>query len=208
MLNVRQAPNASTASTGVLRRDEVIQVLADSDDGRWVLFLRDGSPGWASKRYLLRLPNLPEGDADFPWMPIAVAEKGVAGLAGRANNRRVLEYLQSTDNLNALAISRDETSWCSAFVNWCMTQAGFPATRSALARSWLQWGRPVKRPRRGCLVVFSRAGGFGHVGFYVSETETDILVLGGNQRNPETGKYEVSESYYPKSRLLGYRVPW
>jgi len=45
------------------------------------------------------------------------------------------------------------------------------------------------------------------VGFYLDETETHIKVLGGNQQNPETEIIEVSEKYYPKSELLGYRIP-
>ena len=30
---------------------------------------------------------------------------------------------------------------------------------------------------------------------------------GGNQQNLETEIFEVSEKYYPKSELLGYRIP-
>ena len=71
----------------------------------------------------------------------------------------------------------------------------------------MRWGHPLEVPHRGCIVVFSRNKIFGHVGFYLNETETDILVLGGNQHNPETGFYEVSEKFYPKSRLLGFRLP-
>jgi hypothetical protein len=45
------------------------------------------------------------------------------------------------------------------------------------------------------------------VGFYLEETDTHIKVLGGNQQNMETKLFEVSEKYYPKSELLGYRIP-
>ena len=119
----------------------------------------------------------------------------------------MLEYLQATSNLGSAARSRDETPWCSAFVNWCVKQAGLVGTKSALARSWLNWGEPLSTPRRGCIAVFERERIFGHVGFYLEETDTQIKVLGGNQQDPQTGVYQVGEKFYPKSALLGYRQP-
>jgi hypothetical protein len=56
-------------------------------------------------------------------------------------------------------------------------------------------------------VVFEREKIFGHVGFYIGETETEIKVLGGNQQDPATQLFQVSEKYYPKKALLGYRQP-
>jgi uncharacterized protein (TIGR02594 family) len=206
-LNVRKAPTTSSEVIGLLRKDQVVQAFSESADGKWILVVLEGEAGWTSKKHLLRLPAYPEGNEDFAWMPVATSERGVSELPGRENNLRVLDYLRSTKNLGELAISRDETAWCSAFVNWCVEKAGYVGTRSALARSWLKWGRSIEKPRKGCIAVFSRAGGFGHVGFYVGETATDILVLGGNQQNPETQKYEVSVGRYPKSRLLGFRLP-
>jgi uncharacterized protein (TIGR02594 family) len=76
-----------------------------------------------------------------------------------------------------------------------------------LARSWLSWGQATQTPRRGCIVVFQREKKFGHVGFYLEETDTEIKVLGGNQQNLQTRMFEVSEKYYPRSELLGYRIP-
>jgi hypothetical protein len=32
-------------------------------------------------------------------------------------------------------------------------------------------------------------------------------VLGGNQQNPQTGIFEVSEKSYPKADFLEYRAP-
>jgi hypothetical protein len=150
-LNVRQAPSTATSVVGLLRQDDVFQASAASDDGRWVLFVRDGVPGWVSMKHLQPLPDLPPGDADYPWLGVAAGEGGVGSLPGRENNLRVLEYLRSTDNLGALATSRDETSWCSAFVNWCLKRAGHEGTGSALALSWLRWGG--RHAKRGCIVT-------------------------------------------------------
>jgi uncharacterized protein (TIGR02594 family) len=131
------------------------------------------------------------------WYKIALKELGVKEFRG-AENPRIIEYHQET----TLKADEDEISWCSAFVNWVMKQAGHQGTRSALARSWLKWGREVKAPYKGCIVVFERGESWqGHVGFFVHEENGMIGCLGGNQSDA------VSIAYYPKSRVLGYREP-
>ena len=206
-LNVREAPTTTSKALGRLAMDDVIEKIGESEDGYWIKFLFNGREGWSSRRYLVQLPYIPPEGEDFPWMPLAEQEKGVSEIPGSGNNPRVLEYLQSTTNLSRSSVSKDETPWCSAFVNWCLQQAGYERTRNALARSWLVWGQAIETPRRGCIVVFQREKKFGHVGFYLEETETHVRVLGGNQQNLETQIFEVSEKYYPKSELLGYRIP-
>jgi uncharacterized protein (TIGR02594 family) len=206
-LNIRAEPTTASKILGRLASEGVIEKIGESEDGNWVKFLLNGVEGWSSKRYLVRVPYIPPLGEDFPWMAIAEQEKGVSETPGAGNNPRVLEYLLSTSNLNRSAASKDETPWCSAFVNWCLEQAGYERTKNALARSWLSWGQAITAPRRGCIVVFQREKKFGHVAFYLEETETHIKVLGGNQQNLETKIFEVSEKYYSKSEVLGYRIP-
>ena len=145
-----------------------------------------------------------DAGADMPWYASARGEIGVSEVKGkRRHNNRIIEYHRSTKLGKTLA-SRDETPWCSSFVNWCMEQNGMKGTDSALARSWLNWGEVLAKPTEGCVVVFARpkAGkNAGHVGFYVRETAERIRVLGGNQSN------KVQESNYGKGTLLGYRWP-
>lgn len=145
-----------------------------------------------------------ELDGDTPWFDLAKGELGTTEQAGSArNNPRILEYHASTTLPGNLA-RIDETAWCSSFVNWCISRVGLKGTNSARARSWQDWGRKLNNPVPGCIVVFSRPSGgpqSGHVAFYVSETATQIKVLGGNQSN------QVKTSNYAKSRLLGYRWP-
>ncbi len=205
-LNVRNGASTRDAILGNLKKNDVVEAVEESPDGRWVRATINGREGWVSKKYLKKMPHLPGPQEDFAWMKIAEVEKGIIEIPGKASHPRVLQYLAATD-LNSRARLRDETDWCSAFVNWCLTEAGYEGTRSALARSWLDWGQKIDSPRKGCIVIFSRGFRYGHVGFYVAETETDILVLGGNQQNPATKISEVSERLYPKSRLLGYRIP-
>lgn len=206
-LYVREAPTTTSRALGKLGVDDIIEKIGESPDGKWLKFLLNGREGWSSRRYLAKVPYIPPEGEDFPWMAIAEGEKGVSEVPGTGNNPRVLEYLRSTTNLNKAAVSKDETPWCSAFVNWCLEQTGYDRTKNALARSWLNWGKAIAAPRRGCIVVFQREKKFGHVGFYLEESDTHIKVLGGNQQNLETKLFEVSEKYYPKSELLGYRIP-
>ena len=132
-----------------------------------------------------------------PWLDIAKAEIGVKEIPGKKHNERILEYHKAT----SLESTEDEVPWCSAFVSWCLEKAQVPSTRNAWARSYLAWGRKIETPVEGCIVVFSRGSASGHVAFYLGESDSQIKVLGGNQSN------QVSIEYYPKSRLLGYRLP-
>ncbi|WP_163833794.1 TIGR02594 family protein [Spartinivicinus ruber] len=141
-------------------------------------------------------------DSSLPkWYLVARKEMevGVEEIRGAEHNPRIIEYHQST----TLKASDDETAWCSSFVNWCIEISGITGTKSAAARSWLQWGKALPEPTEGCVVVFKRGSKpwQGHVGFYVGINGSHILVLGGNQCN------EVNISSYPKGRLLGFRWP-
>ena len=205
-LNVRQMPSNTSMIVAKLMRDDVIERVAVSDDGKWSGIKFQKGVAWVASRFLVKVAEPPPGE-EFPWMAIAEGEKGVSEVPGMGNNPRVLEYLRATSGLGSAARSRDETPWCSAFVNWCLAQAGIPGTRSALARSWLDWGQPTEVPRQGCIVVFSRDVKFGHVGFYLGEIGTEIKVLGGNQHDAVTRIFQVSEKLYPKANLLGYRIP-
>lgn len=101
-----------------------------------------------------------------------------------------------------LGIDPIKTEWCAAFVSHVLRQEGKPTAEFPLwSRSYLQWGEEVDEPRKGDLVIFEREGSDwqGHVGFYVRETEANILVLGGNQNN------KVGYKLYPKKKLLGIR---
>lgn len=149
------------------------------------------------------------GEESSPkWLTAAIHELGVQEIAGKMANPRIVDYLSTCKTLPDPLKQSDETAWCSAFVNWCMARSGETGTGLANARSWLKWGSPLKQPKRGCVVVFSRdnAGPTGgHVAFYLAHkksanlTANMIEVLGGNQRN------RVCVQLYPEHRVLGYR---
>jgi uncharacterized protein (TIGR02594 family) len=202
-LRLREGPSLTAKVTGSVPRGSVITVTEEQGSWSHVQALR--RDGWVASKYLISVdhalaPGL--GEEEFPWMPIALSEKGVVETPDDGNTARVLEYLRSTE-LDAESASDDSTPWCSGFVNWCVEKSGHVGTNSAAARSWLHWGKEIQRPRRGCIAVFDRGNGGGHVAFYVSKGRTGagIDVLGGNQGNA------VRVDCYGAHLLLGYRVP-
>lgn len=135
------------------------------------------------------------------WLEIARGEIGQCELDGDDHNARIVAYHATT----TLKATDDETPWCSSFVNWVMHECDLPGTDSALARSWLKWGKVIDEPKVGAIVVMRRGASesTGHVGFVVGWNDADdtIDVLGGNQGNA------VSVRTFKASSVLGYRVP-
>lgn len=96
--------------------------------------------------------------------------------------------------------------WCAIFANACLEEAGFPGTRSALARSFETNPNFVQLPDRayGCITTMWRtslASGQGHVYFYMGENENGNIGLGGNEDD------QVEQEYLPQSRVTGYWWP-
>jgi uncharacterized protein (TIGR02594 family) len=134
-------------------------------------------------------------------MDVARAELGTKELPGAMHNPRVVSYYADAGHPE---IRDDETAWCAAFVGAVLKRAGYPFTGSLTARSYLSYGRKIDRPEPGCIVVFWRGSPSswqGHVAFCVRDDGGTIRVIGGNQNNA------VTEESYPKSQVLGYRMP-
>lgn len=149
-----------------------------------------------------------QGDAG--WMAYAEAELGVSEDSKPGNHdKRIIEY-HSTTKLKATS---DETPWCSSFVNWVMTQAGYKGTDNALAKSWLNWGTGTEYPKKGAITVIKKKSkgqdqatgsstGY-HVGFFVTVDDKGIKLLGGNQGDRVKYSTFALQSY----NVEGYRVP-
>jgi uncharacterized protein (TIGR02594 family) len=96
----------------------------------------------------------------------------------------------------------DAVPWCAAFVGAILKRTGVKPSGSLMARSYLNWGTPLKTPKPGAVVVFARGKPpQGHVAFFVKDEGRTILVVGGNQSDA------VTVTSYPKARVLGYRWP-
>ena len=87
--------------------------------------------------------------------------------------------------------------WCAAFINAVLRELGLPGSDSVsehplTARSFLSWGRRVKEPQQGDVVVFPRGKQpwQGHVGFYYGTVFVNgkkyYQILGGNQSRKVT----------------------
>jgi uncharacterized protein (TIGR02594 family) len=145
-----------------------------------------------SKNIVVKVPPSP---TEPPWITIARAEVGVKEFMP-GDNPRIVEYHKVTN----YAASSDSVPWCASFVGWCLEKSKIPSTKSARAKSYLDWGMELDTPKFGCITVFNRDSG-GHVAFYIDEDQESIFVLGGNQND------SVKVSAYPKNKLLGFRWP-
>src|SRR5215813_11440781 len=96
--------------------------------------------------------------------------------------------------------------WCAIWTNAKLEQSGIKGTRSASSQSFRRDSNFAKLdgPALGAIAVYSRGApgsGLGHVGFYMGETATQILTLGGNESDAVRIQFE------PRVKLLGYWWP-
>lgn len=131
----------------------------------------------------------------------ALTQYGIKEIKGNIDNPEVLKYFNEIGfDGNAL---RDETAWCSAFVNWCCKKTGYSYSGKLNARSWLNIGYKIENGKQklGDIVVLWRekkSSWKGHVGFFISEDKNYIYILGGNQNN------QVNIKPYSKLKLLNF----
>jgi uncharacterized protein (TIGR02594 family) len=96
--------------------------------------------------------------------------------------------------------------WCAIWANAKLEESGIRGTRSPSSQSFRYDANFVQLagPALGALAVYWRNSpdsGLGHVGFYMGETATQILTLGGNESDA------VREQFEPKAKLFGYWWP-
>jgi uncharacterized protein (TIGR02594 family) len=145
--------------------------------------------------------NVQFNSSEPPWLSIAKSQTGVYEFVGAQHNPEILKYLK-TVGIN----SGDETSWCSAFIAWCLKQSGQSISgANGTARSWSRAGcvEKLDQPLHGCICVFKRPPNpeHGHVSFLVRVQGGRLVCLGGNQSN------KVKESGYSTDQLIGYYWP-
>lgn len=136
------------------------------------------------------------------WLDEAWRELGQREIAGSADNPRIMALYRDA---GVDDVAHDEVAWCAAFVGACLKRAGFEATGSLMARSYSDWGEPADTAGAalGAVVVLKRGGdpSLGHVGFLIGETDSSLLLLGGNQANA------VSVAAFPRDEMLAIRWP-
>lgn len=101
---------------------------------------------------------------------------------------------------NITGVNPRVTPWCAAFLNGVLKRSGHKTTGSNAAISFKTYGKAVRKPEVGDIVVLK-----GHVGIFAGHVNRNgkryVAVLGGNQSN------RVQISYYPAKRVVAYRRP-
>ena len=146
----------------------------------------------------------PVEDANEPlWLAEARRWLGTREVVGTANNPDIMKWATDLDQW----YPGDDVPWCGLFIAHCM-KIGAPNEPQDFnrlgAREWLKFGERATSPYWGGVCVFwreSRQSWKGHVAIAVGMTDTVIRCIGGNQND------SVSIKNFPRSRLLGMRVP-
>jgi len=134
---------------------------------------------------------------------------GLKETKGGYNTDEIIDMAEALGGVIEDFYTADSIPWCGLAVSYWIMKAGFkpPINYSQVrARDFATWGKAVKKPAFGDILVFWRGaknGRDGHVGLYVMENEEYYYVLGGNQSD------QVKISKLKKSRLLAARrCPW
>lgn len=133
------------------------------------------------------------------WVTEAKKHIGLKEEPGAGNNPTIISWWK---DIKRGGIKQDSVPWCAAFVGSCLERVGIESTRFESAKSYLAWGQPLPEAVYGCIVVFYRDGGGGHVGFPVGiDAQGRLMVIGGNQADA------VSIAPFDIDRVAGYRWP-
>lgn len=143
-------------------------------------------------------PSAPVAPSDVP--PWVVLARSKIGLSEKFHNKELRAFLKSDGRTLG---NPAKQPWCGDFVETCIALKvphDVLPSNPYYALNWKTFGRPLKEPALGAVMVFSRPGG-GHVGFYEGERKDAYYVLGGNTANA------VRRSWIAKSRLKAIRWP-
>lgn len=166
-------------------------------DGVWGDQTRDAIAAYMGLKP--KSPAVASDAADAPWLDLAEGELGTKEAPGSGDNPAVLRYFEEAQSSWA---KDDSVPWCAAFVGAMLARTGYKPSGSLMARSYLDWGKVLDKPRRGCVVIFKRgAPPSGHVAFAEDWTASTIRVIGGNQSD------SVTRQSFSRAGVLGYRWP-
>jgi hypothetical protein len=166
-------------------------------DGVWGPETRDAIAAYMGLK--AKPPTVASNEADAPWLDLAIGEIGTTEVPGHGNSAAILQYFEDAQSSWA---KEDSIPWCAGFVGAMLARAGYKPSGSLMARSYLDWGRALDKPRRGCIVVLKRgAPPSGHVAFADDWTAHGIRVIGGNQSN------SVTKQTFSRAGVLGLRWP-
>lgn len=142
------------------------------------------------------------------WLTNAYKDEGVCERRGGENERIIQMHSYTT-----LHAKEDEIAWCSSAVCAWMEEAGIASTKSAAAKSWLDWGDKLDTPKEGCVCVIKQrnkgsdkstgsTSGY-HVALWLWEADNRVFLWGGNQGDCVKKSSFGLTSY----EIVGYRWP-
>jgi len=105
--------------------------------------------------------------------------------------------------------TNDDLAYCAAKMCQWHEETGHTSPRAPNARSWLKWGKEVKTPKIGDVVIEWRESirsWKGHVTLYAGPGSKPgtYLALGANQEDRSTGE-DITIQERSLDRVLGYR---
>jgi uncharacterized protein (TIGR02594 family) len=166
-----------------------------------IMYLESQNPSDYLSNFLIKNSGIEIDMNQAKLLNYAASMYGLKEIIGDSNNFQILNFF---NEMGHPEITNDEMSWCSSYMSWCAKQMNLIGSNGLLARSWLEVGEIIEKPKVGDIVIFWREtknSWQGHVGIYLNENPTthDIYCLGGNQDD------KVCVKSYPAIQLLGYR---
>ncbi len=190
---VKRKPNQMAFLTGWMNRlhkleDNIATKIYDQDE-------EDEELPWLGIPFPILMKSSLENSSLKPY-EWAKGEIGQTEIVGSKHNPRIVWYHSFT----TLHATDDETPHCSSFMCAAAEENGYESTRSAAAKSWLNYG-DEGNGSIGDICVLKRVGGH-HVAFVNSAYtmgDSKLELLGSNQSN------SVKVSHYDASNLLTFR---
>jgi len=197
------------------RTSDINPLVGGSDGGATPTntpFLADrannAAPPATVDKDVFKEPDAPVDTTKAPWMPFAIGE---IGTNEEKNPTRVKEY----HKVGGGSAMSESVPWCASFIGWCLDQAAYKGTRSALARSYSNFGQAVdpKNVPYGSVVVMSgtRGPSSGHVVFFTKDLGDKFECVGGNQTVGDGKKFDtggqVTRGTFSKSKIVAIRFP-
>jgi uncharacterized protein (TIGR02594 family) len=138
--------------------------------------------------------------SDTPWLDWMIARIGIKEIPGSADNPLIVQWGKDA---GITWWHNDDDAWCAVFQNAALANTGFPSTKSALARSFSNYGTELPGPAVGAIGVLPRGSNplYGHVGTVEKFTDSSVTLVNGNVSN------EVRRSVYRRSSFLTFRAP-
>lgn len=143
----------------------------------------------------------------LPWMPVLKGVMGVKETRGKKNNPVIMGWAKVIGGSVRKQFYGDIVPWCGLIMGWTFVMVGCKIPKTPLwAKSWKNWGFGLLYPRVGCVGVFNRKGGGGHVAIIIGcTTKTKgkgyYFVQGGNQSD------KVSIMRIARKRCIAWRWP-